>query len=211
MLSHRSTDRSGNPRAATQEALKPFTPTVSLILVGYPGSGKSSVAAMLVRAAHVPVLEMGDVVRIEAAQDACSGSAIEFADRIFRQGRSTYFAELLLKRVSGEPRPLIVVGPRRPEEVNLLRSSIGPVVCIALIAVEDARRSRQREKLAADSDPELLDYWQYRDGVERAWGLDLTIQGADILIDASGALMDVAYRVRRAWVRASRGAARPTC
>jgi cytidylate kinase len=198
--SRRFIARIGELNLATEPSIEAFTPIISMILVGYSGSGKSSVASMLARATDLLVLEMGDVVREEAAIVSPSVSAIQYANCIFSTKSPTYFALQLAKKIVDVRRPLIIVGPRRPEELEMLRASTEPSVCIALTADEVTRRGRQRERLDGDFDPELLKHWAYRDEVERAWGLDLTLRSADFSVDAVGPLRNVVAAVRDIWI-----------
>lgn len=175
------------------------TPTASLIVVGYSGSGKSTIAAMLASATKLTALEMGDIVREDAAAHSPPREPLAHATAVFESGSVTRFAAMLAERVSGMTRPVIVVGPRRPEEIKLLRAAIGPAVCVGLSVDKATRRKRQRGRLENEFRPDFLRSWADRDEVERVWGLDTSLAQADFLIDGGAPLRDVACAVYGVW------------
>ena len=61
----------------------PFVPSV--VLVGHSGAGKSTLARVLASQTGLPLIEMGHVVRAEAAAKRAS-SPLAHADQVFRTG-----------------------------------------------------------------------------------------------------------------------------
>ena len=94
--------------------------------------------------------------------------------------------------------PLIVVGPRRPEEVTFLKDTLGSSIVVALLADLDIRRGRWATGRAGD-EATLAE----RDFIERAWGLDETLDAADVRVDTERPLEATVSDVLDVWHRCS--------
>jgi dephospho-CoA kinase len=175
-------------------------PRASLVIVGYSGSGKTSVAQELSSATGVPVVEVGSVVRSSAGGNDASQSALLHADDVFRNGDVTRF----VRRALGNDRqlPVLIVGIRRREELEYVRSRLGRCTVVALTASEDTRRARQALRSGRRLDGGRKE-WRERDAVETRWGLTEVIRTADYVVDAEGSLSEVVGVVMHAWSRAS--------
>jgi len=199
MLHDLSTVARLGSRPSVKSGSGEVTPTTSLVIVGYPGSGKSTLAKVLGESAGIRVLEMGDLVRREAAEQSPPNEPMEYAAWVFGRRAPTYFVEILLRDLGHATQPVIVVGPRRPEELDLIRRSIAPVVCLALDVSKSVRRRRQRSRLEGPFHAELTGSWEHRDSVERGWGLDTVINSADHAVNGDEDLDRVAEQARLLW------------
>jgi hypothetical protein len=95
--------------------------------------------------------------------------------------------------------PLIFVGPRRPEEIDLIEHRVGSAVILALDAPERVRFARRFEQAEHMGDDRWL---ERRDDTEAAWGLERAVGRADMLLDGSRPTEDLADVVLREWARA---------
>lgn len=162
-------------------------PRPSLVLIGLSGAGKSAVASHLGKALDVPVIEVGSFVRAEAK--AKHRNPLEHADDVFRRGAYLHFVTRV--PVAGQ-RPLIVVGPRRPEEIRYLREALTPCVVTFLNASFDVRSLRKFGRASSTG-------LRHRDSIELSWGFGLTERLADVTIDAEQDLSFVISAVREHW------------
>lgn len=160
----------------------------SLVLIGLSGAGKSAVASHLGKALAVPVVEVGSFVRAEAK--AKHRNPLEHADEVFRRGAHLHFVARV--PASAGSRPLIVVGPRRPEEIRYLREELAPCVVTLLNAPFNVRSLR---KFGRSESAGL----RHRDSIELSWGFGQTERLADITIDAEQDLRFVISAVREHW------------
>lgn len=171
----------------------------SLVLVGHSGAGKSTLARVLANQTRLPVIEMGHVVRAEAAAYGAS-SPLAYADQVFRGGNGGHFAARAADRLTGRPGPYIFVGPRRPEEVDLLRQRLGHSLLVGIDAPQDVRRVRRREEAERLED---LRWLERRDETESDWGLQRLLASADLRLDGTRTVEELAFLLGSQWVLAS--------
>jgi hypothetical protein len=176
-------------------------PTRTLIIVGYSGAGKTTLGSLLHRDTGIPVIEIGKLVRAEAAAQIPPLSAPEYADWVFSQGDHLRFVRqvVLSHRAS---RPLIVVGPRRPQELGYLRAELAPSITVALHTPAKIRASRGAD---LEARAEGLDGLRFRDETERTWGLDRTLEMADAIFDGLDSPEILAAKVRQLWMASTCG------
>jgi adenylate kinase family enzyme len=171
-------------------------PTRTLIIVGYSGAGKTTLGSLLHRDTGVPVIEIGKLVRAEAAAQTPPLSAPEYANQVLSQGNHLHFVKQVVSRHRGS-RPLIVVGPRLPQELCYLRAELAPSITMALHTPATVRASRGAD-LEAQADG--VDGLRIRDQIERSWGLDRTIEMADARFDGLDSPEILAAKVGQLWV-----------
>jgi hypothetical protein len=143
---------------------------------------------MLSQIVRVAVIEVGSFVRSEAR--ANHRTPLEHADEVFRRGAVLHFVSRI-----GKPkgrRPLIIVGPRRAEELKYLKDVANPATIVALEASFETRYSRK----LGGHDSTIL--W-HRDSVEKSWGFEDAVRLADAVVDGEQPLPSVVNSVREAW------------
>jgi energy-coupling factor transporter ATP-binding protein EcfA2 len=171
--------------------LHPKSPSV--ILVGHSGSGKTTIANALNKATGIEPLELGFVVRKSAAQSMTD--PLSHADAVISKGKYLTFVEAAL---SGHvARPALIVGPRQPQEVKFLRDVLGPSLVVALEAPAFIRSVR-RGNIANLECPNIA-WLSHRDLVERDWGIETIIAEADLRVDSTGTVENIAQMILRAW------------
>jgi len=160
----------------------------SLVLIGLSGAGKSAVAAWLGKTLSLPVLEVGSFVRAEAKSK--NRNPLEYANDTFRRGGFLHF----VTQVPGAAPsfPVIIVGPRRPEEIRYLREKVAPCVVTLLEASFDVRSMRKFGRAQSAG-------LRHRDGIELSWGFDSTRRLADVTVDAEQDFPTVVRDVRDGW------------
>ncbi len=156
-----------------------------IAFVGMPASGKSEAAA-IAKSLNIPVINMGDVVRKEAARRGLAptdeniggtGTALrkeEGMDAISRR---------CAKNIPRDSPMVIIDGIRNIEEINYFKKTFGDdFKLIALSTPFDERFERIKKRYRSDdmgSEEEL----KRRDEREKGWGLNSAIGKADITIE----------------------------
>jgi hypothetical protein len=166
-----------------------------VIIAGHSGAGKTTLAGMLGMRTGFAVAELGHIVRAEARAHGVQPPLL-YADSIFCQGAGTHFAAQLARRSPGGS--LIIVGPRRPDEVDLIQHRLGRAVIVALRTPERVRAERRgRSEQISD------DRWlERRDEIEVGWGLERLVSSADLLLDGTLPTQELADVLLHEWIRA---------
>jgi len=120
-----------------------LVPPVAVIISGLPGTGKTSAANHL-RQLGFHVVAAGETVR-----EICRACGLhmtremlqETGSRVLRENGSTYFAHLLISKLSGSLR-VVFEGVRQIEVLNELRKVIPNVYVIYVHADEKTRELR---------------------------------------------------------------------
>lgn len=174
-----------------------MVPLPNLIIVGQSGAGKTTLATALGERTGLARVELGHIVRAEAAARG-AGSPLLYADQVFRRGDGAHFAARLVARLPlcGA---LIFVGPRRPEEVNLIQRRVGSAVVVALDAPERVRVARRIEQAEHVGDDRWL---ERRDDTEAGWGLGELVSHADMLLDGTRPTQELVDLLLHEWRRA---------
>jgi len=158
--------------------------------VGLPGSGKGE-AATVARAADIPVVTMGDVIR-----DACRERGLDPAEhhgRVAEQLRAengpTAIADRTVDRLRAvEAEVVLVDGLRGPAELDRFRTAFGEE--FRLVAIEapfEVRARRAADRGRDDSDGDRAAF-RAREEREREFGLVDVIERADVTVDNTGSL-----------------------
>ena len=126
-----------------------------IYLIGFMGSGKTSVSRRLARLLGIKCLEMDDIIKMEAGKEITQIFA-EDGEEAFRQMETA-----LLCRLSGEGAMVVSCGggvPLRPENVKWMKKR-GIVVLLRVSAQETYRRihsSTNRPVLAGHMNVEYI-------------------------------------------------------
>ncbi|HEV2781797.1 MAG TPA: AAA family ATPase [Actinophytocola sp.] len=171
----------------------------TLILVGRFGSGKSTVGIALAKRTGLPYLEIGDIVRREAATHG--HSALEHARRKFTQGQHLAFVSMAADDAKKVGLPCIVGGPRRPDELDYLQEALHPTVAIALSLSGEERERRLAER-DRGGEPEVER--GYRDVLEENWGISQTLAACDFSVASTGQPDLVVEQCLELWMAADR-------
>jgi dephospho-CoA kinase len=168
--------------------------------VGLPGSGKGEAAAVA-RAAGVPVVTMGDVIR-EACRDRGldpAGHHGEVATALREEGGPGAIAERSLPKIESAldgAETVLVDGLRSPAEADRFEAAFGDAfVLVSVEAPFETRVERLSERGRDDSD---VDREALRDREERELGFGMgdVMDRADVRIENTGSLAAFRERIR---------------
>lgn len=171
----------------------------TLILVGRFGSGKSAIGQVLAKCTGLPHLEIGDLVRRKAAERG--RGALEHAQQTFAQGQHAEFVSMAVSEAKQAGLPCIVGGPRRPDELQYLRTMLRPTVAIGLSVSEEERDRRLDER---GQTHERRAQRVRRDTIEEAWGIGRAIEACDFLVASSGEVEVAAAQCLELWLTVDR-------
>lgn len=173
---------------------------VAVLVTGMPGSGKS-VFSEAARELGVPVVSMGDVVRLEAAKRGLGQDAKAMAQlaRALREERGAHaVAELTLERTP--PAPVVVIeGVRSLEEVEFFRKAFEKVVVVAIHSSPRTRFSRLSARRRED-DPKGWEEFVERDKRELAMGIGAVIALADYVLVNENVSREEFLRLCKEWL-----------
>ncbi|WP_299335093.1 AAA family ATPase [Haloplanus sp.] len=170
--------------------------------VGLPGSGKSEAAAVA-RAAGVPVVTMGDVIRDECRNRGLDPAQHhgEMAKTLREEGGPGAIAKRSLPEIESAlsesaSETALVDGLRSPAEVDRFEAAFGDA--FVLVSVEApfetrAERLADRERDASDADREAL---RDREERELGFGMGDVMDRADVRIENTGSLAAFRERIR---------------
>ncbi len=165
----------------------------SLVLVGRAGAGKSSLGRALSATTGRPRIELGHFVRRAAKRGGTS--PLREAQRTFAAGQELRFARLAVAEAERLGLPCIIGGPRRPAELAYLRSSLAPVLAVALTLPEPERLARLHMRAPNACDDPNAD----RDEVEESWGLSETVADCDACVSTAGSLPSALAELLELW------------
>jgi adenylate kinase family enzyme len=186
----------GQSESALNNGRRPAHTT--LILVGRAGSGKSTIGPILAKRTGLPHVEIGKLVRQQAAM--YGRSALEHANRTFAQGQHSEFVAMAVSEANRLGLPCIVSGPRRPDELQYLRAMLDPAVAIGLSVSEEERDWRLDKRHQANEQSER----DRRDVIEEAWGIGRAIDACDFLVPSHGQPEGVAAQCLKLWLAVDR-------
>lgn len=154
----------------------------AILVAGMPGSGKS-LFAEAARELSIPVVSMGDVVRLEAIKRGLQTDAETMAHlaRTLREERgSCAVAELVLERAPQAP-VVAIEGVRSREEVAFFKKHFEKVIVVAIHSSPRTRFARLTARRRRD-DPASWEEFVERDERELAMGLGEVIALADYML-----------------------------
>lgn len=152
-------------------------PDLLIVVVGLHSAGKTTIARALAKKLRVPMLELGQVVRREAAHRR-SSSLVQLAAQILADD-PLYIARETLAHLRDRPAMAIVVGPRTAAELDHLKSSAARTLTVGIDASPEVRaRQWRRRHLRFD------DTWDEREWQERQWETAKLIPTCDIVLQA---------------------------
>jgi adenylate kinase family enzyme len=175
-----------------------------LIIVGYPGSGKTSLARSVAAETGAYTVEIGRFVVDEAKKLNSGITPLEYADNTFQARDFLRFVNYALKEVRDHHDGCVVVGPRLIQEVNYLRAHLRDVICIGLNVPATIREQRRINELLSYSfsqqaQAQMRALFKHRDDVERSWGLDRTILECDYRLDEASSMDSLVQKVLAIW------------
>jgi dephospho-CoA kinase len=169
--------------------------------VGLPGSGKGEFAKVA-RAAGIPVVTMGDVIR-EECRDRGLDPAVHHGDvaTALREeggpGAIAARALPLVEAASAESDVVLVDGLRSPAEADRFEEAFGDeFVLVSVEAPFEVRRERIAERGRDAGDDEDGETLRERDERERGFGVGDVIERADVSVENVGTLGEYRRRVR---------------
>lgn len=149
-----------------------------ILVAGLHSVGKSTLAVHLAAALDGHVIEMGDIVRNEAAKRG-SRNLVRLAERLLAND-PLFIARVAAAVAHLGPQPAIIVGPRTPFEMSYLREQFPDALVVAIQAPVELRESRWRERQVS-----FTDTWTEREWQESAWGTARLVTSADLILNAS--------------------------
>ncbi len=153
---------------------------VNVILVGYPGAGKSLFAKLLQERYGYRIIEMGQYVKEACLKKNCS--PYECANIFYQTGRETYFAEKLVEeRLKYPYDDVVIVGPRTPKEIKYLKTYLCQTISIAINSNATTRLCRRAKQTQRKDEFSL---W-CRDYLESTWDLFSAMKQCDYQINNS--------------------------
>jgi len=165
-----------------------------------PGSGKS-VFSEAARALGIPVVSMGDVVRLEAVKRGLSQDAktiAQLAKTLREEGGACAVAKLTLERTP--PAPVVVIdGVRSLDEVEFFRRAFEKVLVLAIHSSPRTRFTRLMARCRED-DPKRWEEFVERDRRELAMGVGEVIALSDYVLANEGLSREEFLRLCKEWL-----------
>jgi adenylate kinase family enzyme len=166
----------------------------SLVLVGYSGSGKSTVARLVGDKSGCKVIEFGDVIRSEAVRQGSTEPLWKLGQRLIKDQGPLWVADQVLRQ-SAPGQTAIFVGARSALEVAHILQSIPALVIGIDVPVEE----RIRRRLVRGRNHESREGLAERDSVEAAGGIASVLACASVLVRSAGSPDSDAHEVLSKW------------
>ena len=176
-----------------------------IVIVGYPGAGKTEVRKIIEELYGIKGVAMGDIVRMQAQRFEIPMDPKEisrFADSMRRIHGMDYWARKTVEYINDMRRSksigkiIVIDGVRNIEEVEYFKRIFGEnLVIIAVNAPDELRFKRLLERGRQDEIKTIEDL-RLRDDIERSWGLDKVIGMADFIIENSGTIEELKESVK---------------
>ncbi|WP_422615127.1 AAA family ATPase [Frankia torreyi] len=163
-------------------------------MVGYSGSGKSTVARLVGEKAGCRVIEFGDVIRSEAVRQGSVEPLWRLGQSLIKDQGPLWIADQVLRQ-SAPGKTTIFVGARSALEVAHILRSIPALVIGIDVPVEERMRRRLRRGRSHESREGLAE----RDSVEAAGGIAGVLAYASVLVASSGSPDSDAREVLNKW------------
>ena len=162
-----------------------------IAFVGMPASGKSE-ASVIAQDRNIPVVNMGDVVREEAAKCGLPPTDKNIGGTGTKL-REEEGMDIIAKRCVPKIRKLdsgivVIDGIRNIDEINHFKEQFGnDFMLVAIDTPLEVRLERVKNRGRSD-DMKSIDELKLRDEREKSWGLDKAIEMADVTIDNTSTL-----------------------
>lgn len=158
--------------------------------VGLPGSGKGE-AATVARAAEIPVVTMGDVIRAACRERGLDPAEHHgtVAERLREEDGPTAIADRTVDRLRELDAEVVLVdGLRGPAELDRFRAAFGDrFQLVAIEAPFEVRARRAADRGRDDSDGDRAAF-RAREEREREFGLVDVMERADVTVDNTDSL-----------------------
>ena len=155
----------------------------AIILIGHSAAGKTTLATKICKEIGLNAYEMGYVAKGLYLNEAeVSQKMMSFIDELWLTKGKDYIAKLAINIASIDTRSThIFVGPRNQEEIKAIKEVYAESVIVAVHASRIAREDRYKSR------KNIYDIYKQeavvlRDEYENKWGLDKSIQSADIML-----------------------------
>ena len=162
-----------------------------IAFVGMPASGKSE-ASLIAQNRNIPVVNMGDVVREEAAKYGLPPTDKNIGGTGTKL-RNEEGMDVIAKRCVPKIRKLdsdivVIDGIRNIDEINHFKEQFGnDFMLVAIDTPLEVRLERVKNRGRSD-DMNSIAELQQRDEREKSWGLDKAIEMAEVTIDNTSTL-----------------------
>jgi dephospho-CoA kinase len=169
-----------------------------LIVVGLPGSGKSTIAEML-REEKFDVIEYGDIWRelLKKAKIPLNDpkATREFTARLREKYGKDIYSKYAVKKIKKSMKHIVLMGLRSTYELDYIKKKVDKVDIISVRSPFETRFNRLKKR-AKPEDPKTIDDFRWLetrekrgfmpDKKEEKHGVLVIMKQADYVIDNSG-------------------------
>lgn len=180
-----------------------------LIVVGLPGSGKSTIAEML-REEKFDVIEYGDIWRelLKKAKIPLNDpkATREFTARLREKYGKDIYSKYAVKKIRKSMKHIVLMGLRSTYELDYIKKKVDKVDIIAVRSPFEARFNRLKRR-AKPEDPKTIDDFKWLetrekrgflpDKKEEKHGVLVIMKQADYVIDNSGTKEELKLKLDR--------------
>lgn len=183
-------------------AANPDTREPLLCFTGMPGSGKSTVASLMMEKGF-RVIEMSDAVKAlmtEKGIPITSDSLRSFSTEIREKHGYNIVSRIIAERVRGAGAKVVVSGVRSLKEVEYLKANLPEkrVVLVALVLSQEERfrRIKAEDRKRSDETP-TREALMKREEIENSWGLKDAVVNADAVLSNKGTKEELSKDIDR--------------
>lgn len=180
-----------------------------LIVVGLPGSGKSTIAEML-REEKFDVIEYGDIWRelLKKAKIPLNDpkATREFTARLREKYGKDIYSKYAVKKIRKSMKHIVLMGLRSTYELDYIKKKVDKVDIIAVRSPFETRFNRLKNR-AKPEDPKTIDDFKWLetrekrgflpDKKEEKHGVLVIMKQADYVIDNSGTKEELKLKLDR--------------
>ena len=180
-----------------------------LIVVGLPGSGKSTIAEML-REEKFDVIEYGDIWRelLKKAKIPLNDpkATREFTARLREKYGKDIYSKYAVKKIRKSMKHIVLMGLRSTYELDYIKKKVDKVDIIAVRSPFETRFNRLKRR-AKPEDPKTIDDFKWLetrekrgflpDKKEEKHGVLVIMKQADYVIDNSGTKEELKLKLDR--------------
>jgi len=160
-----------------------------IVIVGLPGSGKSTAADFIKKKFNSVIFHSGDIIREEIKRRGLKYTPKTdafVANWFHRSGREKLLVRRIWEKIKKSNKKLIVIeGLRSYDQLRYLEKiTMARPVVIAIMASFNVRLERELKRKRFGKD-ESLSYLKLRERLEKSHGIERLIRKADYKIDNS--------------------------